>query len=56
MAESVTMAWDSAHGEEVMRGEWKACAVCGYPANLGPICRDLRCQIEYYEREGEGDD
>lgn len=39
-----------------MRGEWKGCAVCGSPTNLGPVCRDLRCEIEHYEREGEGDD
>lgn len=56
VAESVSMAWDSTHGEYVMRGEWKGCAVCGSPTNLGPVCRDLRCEIEHYEREGEGDD
>ena len=56
MAESVSMAWDSTRGDAVMRGEWKGCAVCGSPTNLGPVCRDLRCEIEHYEREGEGDD
>jgi hypothetical protein len=45
MRETVTMAWDSTHGEDVMRGEWKACQVCGSPTNLGPVCWDLTCEM-----------
>ena len=45
MSEMVSMQWDSTSGEDVMRGEWKKCAVCGMPTNLGRVCTDLRCEI-----------
>ena len=53
MSERVSMAWDSTHGEEVMRGEWKPCRVCGSPTNLGPVCDDMRCAYLHYMQTGE---
>lgn len=42
----MTMQWDSNHGEEVMRGAWSKCVVCGSPTNLSTVCFDLRCEKE----------
>ena len=53
MAESVSVAWDSTHGEVVMRGEWKGCRVCGSPTYLGPVCWDYRCAYLHYAETGE---
>lgn len=51
--EQVSVTWDSTEGQDVMRGEWKDCAVCGSPTNLGPVCGDYRCEYLHYQQTGE---